>query len=566
MRHFLIALVLLTIHAVRGSIVLPSYFSSSMVLQQNEDVEFWGVSSPQQHITVNFDDKSFETTTDDSGKFQVVLPGRAAGLKAYTIAVQERGGGSALTLHDVVFGEVYVCSGQSNMQLGVLATFNQAEEIAKASTHGEGLRIILVETAPEYYNVTAPQENVSLSLPWGHPSPSRYTEKDGSEFVPVAGMSAVCYYYGVEMTKKNKSIPVGLIASSWGGTRIQVWMDQVTLKSCGASVASAPSNPSKPVFVAEPFLLDAFLELGAGPPNMDSTLWNSMIYPFLKLKLSGVLWYQGESNSNEPELYSRCFPAMISQWRQYWNAPKLPFIFVQISAWPNHDVGIISGIRYAQLTALKLESVEMVVAADIADPAGSYHPIHPPWKQEVGRRLGLLGDKLCRGNAKMPGAGPNVVEVVFDPWNDSWGNFHHGVASGICQTTASTGWRCGGIRVKFDQKITLRSQYGLQYGMSDGGGFSLWNDVSGEGIPGATSVGSRQLKSNACMDCSKCPCYQPLEVVGVKEDGYTLQLNTTFISGKIGYLKYAFKDYPTMIVYDTVYGRPAMPFNVSISI
>ncbi len=93
MRHFLIALVLLTIHAVRGSIVLPSYFSSSMVLQQNEDVEFWGVSSPQQHITVNFDDKSFETTTDDSGKFQVVLPGRAAGLKAYTIAVQERGGG-----------------------------------------------------------------------------------------------------------------------------------------------------------------------------------------------------------------------------------------------------------------------------------------------------------------------------------------------------------------------------------------------------------------------------------------------------------------------------------------
>ena len=101
--------------------------------------------------------------------------------------------------------------------------------------------------------------------------------------------------------------------------------------------------------------------------------------------------------------------------------------------------------------------------------------------------------------------------------------------------------------------------------MSDGGGFSLWNDIMGDNIPGATSVGSRQLTSNSCLDCRKCPCFQPLEVVGVLEDGYTLQLNTTYVSGNIGYLKYAFKDYPTMIVYDTIYGRPAMPFNISMS-
>jgi sialate O-acetylesterase len=566
MPYFVIGLLILAFRVVHGNLVLPSYFSSSMVLQQNEDVEFWGISSsPQEHIAVTFDTKEFDTIADDNGKFQVILPGRPASLTTYTITVQEKGVNSTTTLHDIVFGEVYVCSGQSNMQLGVSATFNQAEEIAKSSTHGKGLRIMLVESAPEYYNISTPQENVSLSLPWGHPSPSRYTQKDGSEFVPVAGMSAVCYYYGVEMTKKNTSIPVGLIASSWGGTRIQVWMDQMTLKSCGG-VSKAHENPSKPVFEAESFLMNTLIDLGVGPPNMDATLWNSMIFPFLKLKLSGILWYQGESNSNEPELYSRCFPAMISQWRQYWNAPNLPFLFVQISAWPNHDAGIITGIRYAQLSALKLDFVEMVVAADIADPAGSYHPIHPPWKQEVGRRLALLGDKLCRGETNIPGAGPNVVNVVFDPWNLSWGNYHHGVASGICQTTTTTGWYCGGIRVKFDQKITLRSPYGLQYGMGDGGGFSLWNDVSGEGIPGATSAGSRQLKSNACLDCSKCPCSQPLEVVGVLEDGYTLQLNTTFVSGKIGYLKYAFKDYPTMIVYDTVYGRPARPFNLSLSV
>jgi sialate O-acetylesterase len=221
MPYFVVGLLILAFRVVHGNLVLPSYFSSSMVLQQNEEVEFWGVSSsPQKHITVTFDTKEFDTIADDNGKFEVVLPGRPASLTTYTITVQEKGENSTTTLHDIVFGEVYICSGQSNMQLGVSATFNQAEEIANSSTHGKGLRIMLVESAPEYYNISTPQENVSLSLPWGHPSPSRYTQKDGSEFVPVAGMSAVCYYYGVEMTKKNTSIPVGLIASSWGGAMV----------------------------------------------------------------------------------------------------------------------------------------------------------------------------------------------------------------------------------------------------------------------------------------------------------------------------------------------------------
>ena len=191
--------------------------------------------------------------------------------------------------------------------------------------------------------------------------------------------------------------------------------------------------------------------------------------------------------------------------------------------------------------------------------------MHPPWKQEVCRRLALLCDKLCRGNASISGSGPTVVSAEFFSWKEDLGNYHHGTGQGICGTTATSGWVCGGIRVKFDKKITLRSTYGLQYGMANGGGFELWNDVSGENIPGATSVGSRQLTSNSCLDCNKCPCFQPLEVVGVLDDGYTLQLNTTFISGKIGFLKYAFRDYPTMIVYDVASGRPAPPFNISIA-
>ena len=240
---------------------------------------------------------------------------------------------------------------------------------------------------------------------------------------------------------------------------------------------------------------------------------------------------------------------------------KTPFTYVQLAPWPDHDVEVIAGARYAQQAALALPAVGQVVAADIGDPAGAFHPIHPPFKQEVARRAALVAERLVKGNASVPLHGPVPVAVRWDAWNESWGLYHHGVPSGVC---TQNGWRCGGIRVTFDQPIELRDGFARANGGASAGGFELWNEVAGDPALGGTSVGGRQLASALCTDCTKCPCSQPLELGGVLADGRTLQLNTTFISGVPTTLKYAFKDYPAMVVFDRAFGRPAAPFNATL--
>jgi len=272
---------------------------------------------------------------------------------------------------------------------------------------------------------------------------------------------------------------------------------------------------------------------------------------------------------------------MIEQWREDWagsSAPgaaptaaapaATPFLFVQLAPWPDHDVEVIAGLRYAQLAALELPAVGMAVAADIGDPAGSYHPIHPPYKQELARRLALRAETLVKANASVPLHAPRPVSVTFDAWDASWGNYHHGIQSGVCTGGGATPpWQCGGIRVTFDQQVRLRDDFASNNGGASAHAFELWNGVLGNASahPGTTSQGSRQLTSAACTNCAVCPCAQKLDLQGVSEDGFTVQLNTTFISGAPTTLKYGFKDYPALVLFDRVYGVPVAPFNATLS-
>jgi len=215
------------------------------------------------------------------------------------------------------------------------------------------------------------------------------------------------------------------------------------------------------------------------------------------------------------------------------------------------------------MAALELPAVGMVVTADIGDPGGVYHPIHPPYKQEVGRRAAEIAENLVFGNKSVPTTGPVVIEVTWDEWNPTWGNgWHHGTpgAGTVTVCNSPLGWVCGGLRVSFDRDIEVRTSYGTVYGMT--AGFQLFNNVTGSAALGGTSPGDRRLTSALCTDCTKCPCSQPLTVTGMV-DSKTLQLNTTFISGTPAILQYAFADYPTMVIFDAD-GRPAAPFNVSL--
>ena len=265
-------------------------------------------------------------------------------------------------------------------------------------------------------------------------------------------------------------------------------------------------------------------------------------------------------------------------------ASSAPFVFVQVSAWPTNNFGLVTGIRFAQAQTLAKvpDAVGMVVAADIGDPASAYHPIHSPFKQEVARRMSVqMGRIQKRQNTRRQEqrderkkekttylgegnvGGPVVVSAVFDDWNASWGAYHHG--SGLSPVCNMKGWLCGGIRITFDQDIQLKGASGWRAGSRVDSGFELWNDQLGQPALGGTSAGSRQLLSNLCGDCSKCPCMQPLEFGGMIGPR-TIQLNTTFVNGKPATVRYAWRDYPNMVVYAADNdGLPGPPFNVTLS-
>lgn len=256
-----------------------------------------------------------------------------------------------------------------------------------------------------------------------------------------------------------------------------------------------------------------------------------MVCPFLDFPVAAWLWYQGEANANDPEGYARCFPQMISSWRQHWSvagtSPKAPFEFVQLSSWPT-SISVPTQ-RYAQMAALNLPAVGMAVSADIGDPASCMHPIHPPFKQEVARRMYFVTENLLYGNSSGAALnGPAPVSVTVDSYDKSWGTFHLGTLTNACSS-----FKCMGIRVKFNQPINIQQSYGLVHGMADA--FVLESD-------GGT---------------------QPVTMNGLLDD-YTLQLNVTGIYGNPKTLYYGWDNYPNMPLFNK-FQQPVVPFNASLT-
>lgn len=268
----------------------------------------------------------------------------------------------------------------------------------------------------------------------------------------------MCYYFGVEQVRRHSNTPIGMIASSWGGTAIAVWMSPEALAACKKATVANPLSQQQQQEQEQEQLEgreEHWIQLpwrnpdqsaatsASACPIAPSSLYNSMIHPLLPLAVSGYLWYQGEANAANPWGYQCAFPSMITTWREAWAQARpsataagtaasaaTPFIFVQLAPWPANENGVLPVQRYAQLNALAVPNVGMVVAADIGDPAGTNHPIHPPYKQEVARRAAVIAENLVHGDAAVPTLGPVPVNVSWDPWEPSWGDYHHGIAEG----------------------------------------------------------------------------------------------------------------------------------------
>jgi sialate O-acetylesterase len=397
-RRYLVGLVLLLFATTAlADVKLPALFSDHTVLQQGKPVPVWGGAEPGEEVTVSFAGQTQRATADAEGKWKVKLNPLSASTESREMTVQ---GKNTLTVKDVLVGEVWVGSGQSNMQMTVGGVMNVEQEIAAADY--PTLRMITVP------NTIAIEPQTDFKGAWVVCSPET-----------VGRFSAVGYFFARELWE-TVQVPVGIIHSSWGGTRIEPWMDEATFKGDPAlkpildARETAMENYAKALYdTLGGWFSQAAEAKAAGRPlplppvvsaqdprrssQMASGLYNAMIAPLVPYAIQGAIWYQGESNAGDPAGYRRLFPAMIAGWRQAWGQGDFPFLFVQLASFMGtgaepRDTNW-ARLREAQTMTLATPNTGMAVIIDIGMPAN----IHPVNKQDVGKRLALWAEHMVYG-------------------------------------------------------------------------------------------------------------------------------------------------------------------------
>ena len=404
-----ISLALLGSTAVLNAMVqLHPLFSTGAVLQANVPVPIWGTGDDGEEVTVRIQDQKVSTRVK-AGKWMLELrPLKAGGPFPLTIQGENR-----IEVNDVLVGEVWLCSGQSNMAFQLSRAENATEAIAGAKD--SDLRFFSVPHQASDTPMTTVQ--------------AKWVQSTAES---AATFSAVAYFFGREL-RRVRGVPIGLIDSSVGGTPAEAWTSRETLEkdpelsrileSYAQSLKSYNPQRAKAAFEkatlthkaraaearARGEASPAMPRLAGNPAKTNKRpcgLYNAMIAPLRPFAIKGVIWYQGEGNANRWAEYQRLFPAMIQNWRSAWDNPTLPFLFVQIAP---HE-RMIPEIREAQLlTAQRVPHTAMVVITD----AGDARDIHPKRKQIVGERLALCARAIAY-NEKVEYSGPTLREMTVD--------------------------------------------------------------------------------------------------------------------------------------------------------
>ena len=358
-----VLMVIFTVNT-QAKIWLPTIISDNMVLQRNSSPVIWGWTThhPEKiSITCSWDNVELKTQANQGRWAVSVVTPEAGG--PYTITIQ--GEEEVITLSNILIGDVWLCSGQSNMAMTpARGIHNAEEEIAAANYPKMRLFTIPKRVSPH------PQDDTPGN--WELCTPE--SMKD---------FSAVAYFFGHELHKKL-DVPIGLVHSSYGGSAIEAWIPGEVLKSDVSHMLSLREItrtrwPKDPAFA-----------------------FNAMIYPIVQFDITGVIWYQGESNLQNANTYYHSFPRLIASWRAYWNK-NFPFYYVQIAPYKYGTIQDAAIVRDAQLQTLKrTNNTGMVVTNDIGNPEN----IHPENKQEVGRRLALWALSETYGVADITCSGP----------------------------------------------------------------------------------------------------------------------------------------------------------------
>ncbi|QBN20348.1 sialate O-acetylesterase [Flavobacterium nackdongense] len=351
MKNNLIAFILFLVFSnmAFANVTLPNLLSDNMVLQRNAEVNLWGWANPQEEvvITPSWNNQTYIIKASNQAIWQIKIPTPKEG-GPFSISIK---GYNEIVLKNILVGEVWICSGQSNMEMNASWGIENGDEVVKNATNPN----IRFFTVPKL-TATTPQNNL----------PGNWTE-----CVPetMKNFSAVGYFFAKRLQDDLKNVPIGLISSNWGGTPAEIWMPEEVIQNDTILIEAAKTRKEE-----------------SYGPNQPGRAFNAMIYPLVQFKIAGVIWYQGESNVGST-VYDKTFSALITSWRKGWQY-DFPFYYVQIAPYKygeNHFGGAI--IRDAQRKVLReVPNTGMALTTDISP----IDDIHPKDKKSVGTRLANL--------------------------------------------------------------------------------------------------------------------------------------------------------------------------------
>lgn len=375
-----LALFVCMVLSLWGKIRLPSILGDNMVLQRSDTVNIWGWAAPSQNVTVkpSWDNRIYTTKAENNGKWLLQIQTPEAG-GPYQIDISD---GELLTLKDILIGEVWICSGQSNMEMPVHGFYGQPvvgslEEIVEASQYPD-IRMFTLPPTP----AAEPQDDCRGS--WLKSTPES-----------VRDFSAVGYFFGKNLNKVL-NIPIGLITPNCGGIAIESWMTAEAIRETAGINQKLAFTPQVQTEAANA-----------------SYLFNGMIAPIRNFTGRGFIWYQGESNQHNYFDYDKLQVSMVNLWRKEWKNEDMPFYYVQLVPFPFDGAERISLslVIEAQYKALQhISNAGIVATTDL----GHFTCIHPPRKKEIGQRLAALAlRKTYQINGVLPDA-PMIDKVVFE--------------------------------------------------------------------------------------------------------------------------------------------------------
>ncbi|MBF4494785.1 9-O-acetylesterase [Flavobacterium sp. MR2016-29] len=387
-----------------AQVKLPALVGDNMVLQQNSKVNLWGWASPNEKIKIQlgWQNNPVEITANPDGTWKTAVNTPQGSEKPFDVSIEAS---NKIILKNILIGEVWICSGQSNMYFPVgkedgtwkTGVKNYEQEIQNANFPSIRLFTVLTKASQK------PLDDVTGS--WKQCSPSS-----------IKTFSAVAYFFGRDLYQ-NLKVPIGLISSSWGGTKAEAWTSQTVLEENPDFLPILEQDAKNEKLFQEKleiYYADLQKERIANNNDISKSqlkrpkkeenktsyvLYNAMLHPLINYTMKGVIWYQGESNAESAFLYRTLFPAMIKNWRSDWDQGDFPFYFVQIAPHKGQN----PDIREAQLMASKsVSNTGMAVTTDV----GNATNIHPIDKQTVGYRLALIARSKTYNESNLAYSGP----------------------------------------------------------------------------------------------------------------------------------------------------------------